>query len=255
VMVGPFLWMFVGSFKPPAELRTVTPTVLPQEPTLDNYSDLFSRLDFAKYFFNSTLIAVVTTVANVLFCSMAGYALAKLPFAGRRPIFGLVLATLMVPGSVTLVPLFVLMSKLGLVNSYAAVILPFAAGAFGVFLMRQFMQGIPTDLLDAARIDGAGEWRIYWRIVMPLSTAPLAALAIFQFLASWNNFLWPLVVLTDESKYTLPVAVATFAIGQQKANYGLLMAGAVALAVPVILVFLLLQRHFTQSVAMTGLKG
>jgi multiple sugar transport system permease protein len=255
LMVGPFLWMLLGSFKPPQELRTVTPTVLPESPTLDNYSDLFSRLDFAQYFFNSTLIAVVTTLANLLFCSMAGYALAKLRFAGRRPIFGLVLATLMVPGSVTLVPLFVLMSKLGLVNTYAAVILPFAAGAFGVFLMRQFMQSIPTDLLDAARIDGAGEWKIFWRIVMPLSKAPLAALGIFQFLAAWNNFLWPLVVLTDESKYTLPVAVATFAIGQQKANYGLLMAGAVALAVPVIIVFLLLQRHFTQSVAMTGLKG
>jgi multiple sugar transport system permease protein len=255
LMVGPFLWMLLGSFKPPQELRTVTPTVLPESPTLNNYSDLFSRLDFAQYFFNSTLIAVVTTLANLLFCSMAGYALAKLRFAGRRPIFGLVLATLMVPGSVTLVPLFVLMSKLGLVNTYAAVILPFAAGAFGVFLMRQFMQSVPTDLLDAARIDGAGEWKIFWRIVMPLSKAPLAALGIFQFLASWNNFLWPLVVLTDESKYTLPVAVATFAIGQQKANYGLLMAGAVALAVPVILVFLLLQRHFTQSVAMTGLKG
>jgi multiple sugar transport system permease protein len=255
LMVGPFLWMLLGSFKPAAELRTVTPTVLPEQPTLQNYEELFSRLDFARYFFNSALIAVVVTLANLLFCSMAGYALAKLDFAGKRPIFGLVLATLMVPGSVTLVPLFVLMSKLGLVNSYAAVILPFAAGAFGVFLMRQFMLGIPSDLLDAARIDGAGEWRIFTRIVLPLSKAPLAALGIFQFLASWNNFLWPLVVLTDESKYTLPVAVATFAIGQQKANYGLLMAGAVALAVPVILVFLLLQRHFRQSIAMTGLKG
>jgi multiple sugar transport system permease protein len=228
LMIGPFLWMVVGAFKPPQELRTVTPTVL---------------------------VAVIVTLANLLFCSMAGYALAKLRFAGQRPLFGLVLATLMVPGSVTLVPLFVLMSKLGLVNTYAAVILPFAAGAFGVFLMRQFMMGIPNDLLDAARIDGAGEWRIFRVIVLPLSKAPLAALGIFQFLASWNNFLWPLVVLTDESKYTLPVAVATFAIGQQKANYGLLMAGAVALAVPVILVFLLLQRHFTQSIAMTGLKG
>jgi multiple sugar transport system permease protein len=161
----------------------------------------------------------------------------------------------MVPSSVTLVPLFVLMSKLGLVNTYAAVILPFAAGAFGVFLMRQFMLGLPRDLLDQARIDGAGEWRIFWQIALPLSKPALAALGIFQFLASWNNFLWPLVALTDESKYTLPVALATFAIGQNKADYGLLMAGAVALVAPVIVVFLLLQRHFTQSIAMTGLKG
>jgi multiple sugar transport system permease protein len=168
---------------------------------------------------------------------------------------GLVLATLMVPGSVTLVPLFVLMSKLGLVNSYAAVTVPFMAGAFGVFLMRQFMHSIPDDLIDAARIDGAGEWTIFCRIVLPLLKPALAALAVFQFLASWNNFLWPLVALTDQSKYTLPVALATFAIGQNKADYGLLMAGSVVLVAPVIVLFVALQRHFTQSIAMTGLKG
>jgi multiple sugar transport system permease protein len=255
VMIGPFLWMLLGAFKPAAELRTTTPTLLPQDWTLKNFSTLFSKLDFATYFVNSAIIAVTVTVANLLFCSMAGYALAKLEWRGRSKVFGLVLATLMVPGSVTLVPLFVLMSKLGLVNSYAAVILPFAAGAFGVFLMRQFMLGVPRDLLDAARVDGAGEWRIFWRIVLPLSKPALAALGIFQFLASWNNFLWPLVALTDESKYTLPVALATFAIGQNKADYGLMMAGAVALVAPVIVVFLLLQRHFTQSITMTGLKG
>jgi multiple sugar transport system permease protein len=255
LMVGPFLWMLLGAFKPNRELITTTPTLLPENVTLDNFSNLFTKLEFATYFFNSTLIAVIVTLANLLFCSMAGYALAKMEFAGRKPLMGLVLATLMVPSSVTLVPLFVLMSKLGLVNSYAAVILPFAAGAFGVFLMRQFMLGVPRDLLDQARVDGAGEWRIFWQIVLPLVKPALATLGIFQFLASWNNFLWPLVVLTDESKYTLPVALATFAIGQNKADYGLLMAGAVALVAPVIVVFLLLQRHFTQSIAMTGLKG
>jgi multiple sugar transport system permease protein len=247
--------MLLGAFKPERELITTTPTLLPQDFTLENFSGLFSRLDFATYFFNSTLIAVVVTLANLLFCSMAGYALAPMEFAGRKTLMGLVLATLMVPSSVTLVPLFVLMSKLNLVNSYASVILPFAAGAFGVFLMRQFMLGLPRDLLDQARVDGAGEWRIFWQIVLPLVKPALATLGIFQFLASWNNFLWPLVVLTDESKYTLPVALATFAIGQNKADYGLLMAGAVALVAPVIVVFLLLQRHFTQSIAMTGLKG
>ena len=254
-MVVPFIWMLVGAFRPSSELTDVTPSLLPQHPTLENFSNLFSKLDFATYFFNSAFIAVSVTVANLLFCSMAGYALAKLRFAGRSKIFALVMATLMVPGSVTLVPLFVLMSKLGLVNTYAAVILPFAAGAFGVFLMRQFMMGLPNELLDAARVDGASEWRIFWRIVLPLSKPALATLAIFQFLGSWNNFLWPLVALTEEDKYTLPVALATFAIGQNKADYGLMMAGAVALVAPVIVVFLLLQRHFTQSIAMTGLKG
>ena len=174
---------------------------------------------------------------------------------GSRPLMGLVLATLMVPGSVTLVPLFVLMSKLGLVNSYAAVTVPFFAGAFGVFLMRQFMTSIPDDLLEAARIDGAGEWTIFTRIVMPLMKPALAALAVFTFLATWNNFLWPLVALTDQTKYTLPVALATFSIGQNKADYGLLMAGSVVLVAPVIVLFIALQRHFTQSIATTGLKG
>jgi len=255
LMIGPFLWMLLGSLKTQRELLASPPTLLPEAPTLDNFSRMFERLDFAQFFFNSAFVAVVVTLANLLFCSMAGYALAKLHFAGKRGIFGLVVATLMVPGSVTLVPLFVLMSKLGLINSYAAVILPFAAGAFGVFLMRQFMIGLPDELLDAARIDGASEWRIFRSIVIPLVKPALAALGIFQFLASWNNFLWPLVALTDESKYTLPVALATFAIGQNKADFGLLMAGSVALVFPVIAVFLILQRQFTQSIAMTGLKG
>jgi multiple sugar transport system permease protein len=255
LMIGPFVWMLLGAFKTNADFVRTTPTLLPERWTLDNFSSLFSKRDFFRYFLNSAGIAIVVTAANVLFCSMAGYALAKLKFAGHRPLMGLTLATLMVPGSVTLVPLFVLMSKLGLVNSYAAVTVPFFAGAFGVFLMRQFMHAVPDDLLDAARIDGAGEWRIFVRIVLPLLKPALAALAVFQFLATWNNFLWPLVALTDQSKYTLPVALATFSIGQHKADYGLLMAGSIVLVAPVIVLFLALQRHFTQSIAMTGLKG
>lgn len=255
LMVGPFVWMLLGAFKTNADFIRTTPTLLPEKWTLDNFSRLFSKQDFLRYFLNSAGIALVVTAANLLFCSMAGYALAKLRFAGHRPLMGLVLATLMVPGSVTLIPLFVLMSKLGLVNTYAAVTVPFLAGAFGVFLMRQFMFSVPDDLIDAARIDGAGEWRIFVRIVLPLLKPALAALAVFQFLATWNNFLWPLVALTDQSKYTLPVALATFAIGQNKADYGLLMTGSLVLVLPVIVLFVLLQRHFTQSIAMTGLKG
>ena len=165
------------------------------------------------------------------------------------------LGTLLVPGSVLLVPTFVLMSRLGLVDSLWAVILPAAAGPVGVFLMRQFMLQIPDDLLEAARVDGAGEHYIFWRIVMPLSVPALAALAILTFLPSWNALLWPLIVLTSQDNYTLPVALAIFSRGQFQADYGLLMAGSVILVIPVIAVFLLLQRHFTQSVAMTGVKG
>jgi len=254
-VAGPFLWMVLSSFKPQSELVRVPPTWLPETWTLDNYDRLFTKLDFPRYFFNSVFVAGSVVLANIVFCSMVGYALAKLNFVGKRLILLLVLATLMVPGSVTVIPLFVLMSKLGLVNTYWAVILPFAVGPFGVFLMRQFMQGIPNDLLEAARVDGAGELRTFWKVVVPLSWPGMAALGIITFLGSWNNFLWPLIVLTDEHMYTLPVALGTFAIGQHQADYGLLMAGSAALVIPIVIVFLLLQRQFTESVANTGIKG
>jgi multiple sugar transport system permease protein len=255
VMVGPFVWMVLGSLKSQRELLQVPPTWLPADPTLSNYDRLFDRLAFPTYFWNSTVIAVAITLSNVVFCSMMGYALAKLRFAGRNLLFALVIATLLVPGSVILVPLFVLMSRLELVNSLWAVILPAAAGPLGVFLMRQFMLSIPDDLLEAARVDGAREWTIFWRIVMPLSAPAVAALGIITFLPAWNALLWPLVVLTSEDKFTLPVALAIFARGQFQADYGLLMAGSVVLVLPVIILFFFLQRHFTQSVSMTGLKG
>jgi len=253
-VAGPFLWMVISSFKPQGELIRVPPTWLPHTWTLDNYDRLFTKLDFPRYFLNSVIVAGAVVLCNVVFCSMVGYALAKLHFAGRRLIMGLVLATLMVPGSVTVIPLFVLMSKLGLVNSYWAVILPFAVGPFGVFLMRQFMLSIPDDLLEAARVDGANELLIFWKIVAPLTLPGMAALGIITFLGSWNNFLWPLIVLTDDRMYTLPVALGTFAIGQHQADYGLLMAGAVVLVVPIVIVFLLFQRKFTESFATSGIK-
>jgi multiple sugar transport system permease protein len=212
------------------------------------------QLDFLRYFWNSTLIAGLVTIANIVFTAAAGFALAKIRFTGRRVIFGIVLATLMVPTSVTLVPLYILISKLSLLNTYAGVILPLAAGPFGVFLMRQFMGQIPDELIEAAQVDGASWFRIFWRIAMPLSAAPAAVLGIFTFLGTWNAFLWPLIVLTDSDKYTLPIALALAAIGQNSTDYGLLMAGSVAIITPVVVVFLLFQRRFTESIAMTGIK-
>jgi multiple sugar transport system permease protein len=197
---------------------------------------------------------VLTTVGNLLFCSAAGYALAKLPFAGRRVLFGIVLGTLMVPSIVTIVPLFVLSSNLGLVNTLAGLILPYLAQAFGVFLMRQFILSIPNDLLEAARIDSASEARIYWQVVLPLCRPALATLGILTFLASWNNFLWPLVAATGEETYTLPVALALYAIGQNRTEYDLLLPGAVVVVLPVLIVFVLLQRYFVRGIATTGLK-
>jgi multiple sugar transport system permease protein len=255
IMVVPFIWMVLSSLKGQAELAQLPPTWIPKAPTLSNYSKLFTELNFPRYFMNSVILAVSITILNLLFCSMIGYALAKLKFVGKNALFILVLATLMIPSAVTLVPLFVLMSKLQLVNTLIAVILPESAAAFGVFLMRQFMLEIPDELLDAARVDGANEFFIFWRIVLPLTTPALATLAILTFLASWNDFLWPLIVLTNDQQYNLPVAIATFAVGEHGTDYGLLLAGAVLVVTPMIIIFLLLQRFFTQGIAMTGLKG
>jgi len=255
LMVTPFVWMLLGSVKSNGELRANPPTWWPQAATLDNFRELFTRLDFPQFFANSFVVAAVVTVGNLVFCSMLGYAFAKIDFAGRTWLFRLVLATLMIPGMVTLVPLFVLVSNLGMVNTYFGLILPFLAGPFGVFLMRQFMQGLPDELMDAARVDGASELRIFWRVVLPLCKPALATLAILTFLASWNNFLWPLVVASTEDMYTLPVALALYSVGQNSTNYGLLLAGAVVVLVPVLVVFLTMQRHIVQGLATTGLKS
>jgi multiple sugar transport system permease protein len=255
LLLGPFVWMTLGSLKTEQELLRIPPTWLPEEPTLSNFGDLFDRLAFGRYFWNSTIVAVAITASNLLFCSMLGYALAKLRFMGQRPLFALVLATLMVPSTVVLVPLFVLMTNLGLVNTHLGLILPTAAGPFGVFLMRQFMLGIPDELLEAARVDGASEWRLYWQIAMPLAGPALATLAILTFMQAWNAFLWPLVNSTQDEMYTLPVALAVFTRGEHQSDFGLLMAGAVVIVTPVLIVFLALQRYFTQGIALTGTKG
>jgi multiple sugar transport system permease protein len=254
-MVGPFLWMVLGSIKPESDFLQNPPTLLPTAATTNNYSRLFDQLDFPRFFFNSSVIALAVTVGNLLFCPMLGYALAKLRWRGKRLIMGLVLATLMVPAGITLIPNFILMSNLGLVNTYPGLILPFLAGPFGVFLMRQFMLGVPNELLEAARIDGAHEFRIYWSVVMPIATPVLATLGILTFLGNWNSFLYPLVMAQEPQMYTLPVALATFATGQYQADHGMLMAGSVILVVPVLIVFILFQRWITEGIATTGLKG
>jgi multiple sugar transport system permease protein len=254
-MIGPFLWMLLGSFKEQGEFLRTPPTWLPAEPTLDNYTRLVDRLDFPRFFFNSALVAIAVTAANLVFAPMLGFALAKLRWRGKGLVMALVLSTLMLPAGATLVPLFVLMSKLELVNTYPGLILPFLAGALGVFLTRQFFLGLPDELLEAARIDGAGEFRIFFTIAMPLAAPVLATLGILTFLGSWNGFIYPLVMATEPEMYTLPVALATFAIGQFQAEHGMLMAGSVLLVVPVLIVFVLLQRWITEGIATTGLKG
>ncbi|MFI6938831.1 carbohydrate ABC transporter permease [Streptomyces sp. NPDC050418] len=257
VMAAPFLWMALSAFKTKKDLTASPPVWLPSEWTLQNFRDLLDQLDMPQYFLNSLIVAVLVTVCNLLFCSMLGYALAKLNFTGRSKVFGIVLAALMVPANLMVLPLFVLINQLNLLDTYAGLVLPFAAAAFGVFLMRQFMQAIPDELLEAARMDGAGEWYIFWRIVIPLVKPALATLTIFTFLGSWNNFIWPLIATNDPDKYTLPVALATFANDPNRtvggAN-GMLMAGSLLVVLPVLVVFAVLQRHFTQGIATAGMK-
>lgn len=253
-VAAPFVWMLFGSFKTDGELLRSPPTWWPEQPTNDNYTELLSKQSFPRFFLNSTVVAAVVTAGNLTFCSMLGYALAKLRFRGRNTLFLLVMATLMVPGMVTFVPLFVLVTNAGLQNSYPGLILPFLVSPFGVFLMRQFFLGLPDELIDSGRVDGAGELGIFARIMLPLCRPALATLGILTFLGSWNNFLWPLVIAQTEDKYTLPVALALYSTGQNAQRYGLLMAGAVITVVPVLLVFVAFQRHVTKGIALTGIK-
>ncbi|MEU4232914.1 carbohydrate ABC transporter permease [Nonomuraea sp. NPDC026600] len=250
----PFVWMYLGSVKTQSELLRRPPTWWPETFTFENFATWFGRLNFQTFFLNSVIVAVFTVLGTLLFCSMVGYALAKLDFAGKRVLFLLVLITLMVPGVVTFIPLFVVVSKLGMVSTYPALIIPFLAGPMGVFLMRQFISEIPDALIEAARIDGAGEVRIFTRIILPLCGPALATLAILTFLGSWNNFLWPLVVAQTEDMYTLPVALSLYSVGQNATNYGVLLAGSVLVITPVLLLFVALQRYFIQGIAATGIK-
>lgn len=254
VVISPFIWMVLGSFKTQGELLQSPPTWWPETATLDNYTQLFSRLNFTQYFVNSTVVAVAVTAGNLLFCSMIGYALAMLDFRGKKALFAMVMGTLMIPGVVTFVPLFVLVANVGLIDTIPGLILPFLVAPFGVFLMRQFFLGLPRDLLDAGRVDGAGELRIFRQIFLPLAGPALATLGILTFLGSWNSFLWPLVVAQNEERYTLPVALALYSTGQNSTQYGLLLAGATVVVIPVLAIFLIFQRRFIEGIATTGIK-
>jgi multiple sugar transport system permease protein len=252
--VLPMVWMVSASFMPAGEASTYPPRLLPSDPTLEHYRALFTRLNLGRYFVNSTVIAGTVTVISLIVNSMAGYAFAKLRFRGREPLFRLLSAGLVVPVQVAMLPLFLIMKQLGLINSYWGVILPTMASIFAIFLIRQYAVSIPDDLLDAARIDGAGELRIYTSIVLPNIVPILATLAIWTFLTTWNDFMWPLIVLSDESHYTLPVALANL-MGERALDTELMMAGSVLTVLPVLLVFLFLQRYYVQGIMAGSVKG
>lgn len=252
----PFIWMVLGAFKTNAEIMSRPVTWWPEHPTLDNFTSWLFEFDILRPFLNSVILAGATVATTLLFSSMVGWALAKMRFPGKNVIIVVVLSTMFVPGIVTLIPQFVLIANLGMVNTYAGLILPGMVGAFGVFLMRQFMLEIPDSLLDAARIDGAGEFRTFFQIVLPLCKAPLATLAIFTFMGSWNSFLWPLIISQDDSMYTLPVSLALFSseAGGHGSDYGLQMAGSFLIVIPVLVLFIAMQKHFVQGITMTGIK-
>ena len=251
--LAPLAWMLSVSLMPRGEAAQFPPPLLPSELTLDNYRELFARTGMARNFGNSLLVSLAITALSLLFNTLAGYAFAKLRFRGRERIFRLLLAALVVPAQVAMLPLFLLMKQLGLVNSYWGVIVPGMASVFGIFLVRQYARGIPDDMIEAARIDGAGELRIFFQVVLPMLKPVLATLAVFTFMGAWNDFMWPLIVLTDQERYTLPVALAALS-REYIMDVELMMAGAVVTVLPVLALFLLLQRYYIQGLLLGSVK-
>jgi len=253
VTLLPFIWMLSTSFKTKGGIFTFPPEWIPKEPTFGNYQELFKGVNFLRCFWNSLIVALSITGLSLFLNSLAGYAFAKYRFRWRGWLFTLILATMMIPGQMTMMPVFLLLKSLGLLNSYMGLIIPAATSAFGIFLMCQFISTIPDDLIESARMDGCSEFRIYWQVILPLCKPVLAALGIFTFMGSWNDFLWPLIVMIKESMYTLPVALANLN-SQYATEYGLLMAGAVVVVVPILIVFFLAQKYVIEGIATSGLK-
>jgi multiple sugar transport system permease protein len=250
----PLLWMLAVSFMVPGEASNYPPPLWPARPTLANYRELFAHAGIGRYLANSVLLALAATALSLLFNVMAGYAFAKLRFRGRDRLFRLMLGALVIPGQVAMVPLFLLLKHMGLVNTYGGIIAPALASIFGIFLVRQYALSIPDDLLEAARIDGASEWRIFGLVVVPLLKPIIVTLAVFTLLGTWNDFMWPLIVLSDQDLYTLPVALASLSREHVQDNE-LMMAGAVLTTLPVLVVFLSLQRYYMQGLMLGAVKG
>ncbi len=252
-MATPFVWMISNTFKEQSEIFQLRPTLIPEEPHLRNYVSLFVDFDFARHFLNSAFIAVVHTASHLFLASLAGFAFAKYTFPLKNFLFLILLGSMMVPLYTIFIPLFVLVIRLGLVNSYAGVILPGVAAAFGIFFMKQSMESVPNELLDSARIDGASEFRIYLQIALPLVRPALAVLAVLAFMGSWNDFVWPLVVLRSQALQTLPVVMAGM-VNMYRMEYGVVMAASLLSTLPILLLFLALQKQFLAGLAVGAVK-
>ena len=249
----PLAWMVSASLMPTGEATRLPPRLVPSAVTLEHYRVLFARLDIARALVNSAGLASAVTAIALLLNSMAGYGFAKFRFAGRERLFGLLLAALVIPAQVAMLPLFLMLRGMGLVNTYAGVVVPGMASIFGIFLFRQYALAIPDSVLDAARIDGAGEFRIYRSLVLYLCAPILVTLALFTFMGTWNDFMWPLIVLADDRRYTLPVALANLA-GEHVQDTELMMAGAVLTVLPVMILFVFLQKYYVAGIMSGGVK-
>jgi multiple sugar transport system permease protein len=252
--LAPLLWMLSASLMAQGEASSLPIRLWPAAPTLQHYATLFTRLDLARTLGNSLIVAILATTCSLAITATAGYAFAKLRFRGRDAIFRALLVAVVIPGQVGMLPLFLLLKSMGLVNTFAGVIVPYLANVFGVFMIRQYALSVPDALLDAARMDGASEGRIFLTIVVPAIAPILATQAVFTLLSSWNDFLWPLIMLSDETKYTLPVALANLS-GEHVQDLELMMAGSVVTIVPVLLAFLFLQRQYVRGVLLGSVKG
>jgi multiple sugar transport system permease protein len=250
----PLLWMLSVSFMPAGAASTLPPPFLPATPTLANYRELLLQAGMLRWLLNSLLLAGAVTAISLAFNTLAGYAFAKLKFRGRERLFNGLIGALIIPGQVAMMPLFLLLKQMGLVNTYGGIIVPAMASVFGIYLVSQYARTLPDELLEAARVDGAGELRIFLTVMMPLLKPVLASLAVFTFLASWNDFMWPLIVLTDDTLQTLPVALATLSREHVQDNE-LMMAGSVITVLPVLALFLALQKYYIEGLLLGSVKG
>jgi len=252
VSVMPFLWMFLGSFKTYVELTT-SMALLPKTWTLSNYKAIVTRVNFLQAFQNSAVVASLVTISTLITSAAAGYVFAKYRFWGKERLFSVILSTMMVPFAVVVVPLYVTIANMGLANRLAGITVTGLFSTFGIFMMRQFMESLPSELIDAGRIDGASEWWIFLRVVLPLSASPLAALAVFTFLGNWDSYMWPLIVLTSPKTQTLPLVLAGLR-SLYWSRYDLWTAGSMLTVAPVMLLYAVAQKQFIRGIAMTGMK-
>lgn len=251
--LAPFIWMVSASFMHDGHASTYPPRFIPDEFTLYQYESLFSRLNVARNFINSLVLSVLVTLISLFFNSMAGYAFAKYRFAGKNKLFSFLLSSMIIPAQVTMLPLFLMLKEMGFINTYMAIIIPGLANIFGIFLIRQYALSIPDSLIESARMDGATDFQIYRSVILPLCLPILITLAIFTFMGTWNDFLWPLIALTDSSMYTLPVALANL-MGEHTKDPELMMAGSVVTIIPILVVFLVLQKYYIKGIMMGSVK-